>query len=579
MTTPALEAPWAVSGLEAESPPAAGPTLQARIVSIALRELARWGDGSRSETDTAMASALRDYWTGLGLSTSDANQRIANRTAWSAAFVSWVMREAGAGAAFGYSAAHRVYVGAGKAARSAGDQSRFQSFRVSEATPEPGDVIVADRFNDAGACAGTTFDNVDNGTEWPTHGDIVVSRSGVTIEVVGGNVSDSVKRKTLTLDAAGRLPATSGSCALFAIVKLPGGNAAGPGVPAPAGGLASLPARIAELIRTGAATAEFGVALLGGVRDENRLTNLLFFARHPEMNGRRIERHETELAREWLRLRDTIVRPAIAAMAAGGPAPVPTGGASRPPGPVPPGETVEAFATRLGSEWSAARATASLSRVSPEEMKRWLIQDHRDTVEGAKRRWEKPGRPAPDITGAWMIGRTEQMKFQTAPSSKLPGLAGFAAPAPGATLVSSPQISGSDVAPVAPSTVRFVSELKSRYPSVRVSTYRGHGGGPWKDRGYSLDLFLGAKDARGFYEPAAVIEFLRVMHLAAQATGHQWRAIYDDFTVADAVNRAHGRHHVIFVGSARKEGNRVLGLNWHGPDPLILHLHVDIAPR
>jgi hypothetical protein len=43
----------------------------------------------------------------------------------------------------------------------------------------------------------------------------------------------------------------------------------------------------------------------------NELTNLVFFARHPEMNERKIQPDETALAEEWLEIRDTIVRPAL----------------------------------------------------------------------------------------------------------------------------------------------------------------------------------------------------------------------------------------------------------------------------
>jgi N-acetyl-anhydromuramyl-L-alanine amidase AmpD len=47
------------------------------------------------------------------------------------------------------------------------------------------------------------------------------------------------------------------------------------------------------------------------VTDVDELTNLLFFARHPEMGGRKIEAHEAVLAQEWIDIRDTIVRPTL----------------------------------------------------------------------------------------------------------------------------------------------------------------------------------------------------------------------------------------------------------------------------
>jgi hypothetical protein len=54
-------------------------------------------------------------------------------------------------------------------------------------------------------------------------------------------------------------------------------------------------------------------AIQAGRRDVNDLTNMVFYARHPAMTGRRIGPQQRGLAREWLRIRDRIVRPAVAA--------------------------------------------------------------------------------------------------------------------------------------------------------------------------------------------------------------------------------------------------------------------------
>jgi hypothetical protein len=53
-------------------------------------------------------------------------------------------------------------------------------------------------------------------------------------------------------------------------------------------------------------------ALRRGIRDVARLTNMIFHARHPEIGGRRLEPGERELAREWIEIRDRLVRPALA---------------------------------------------------------------------------------------------------------------------------------------------------------------------------------------------------------------------------------------------------------------------------
>jgi N-acetylmuramoyl-L-alanine amidase len=58
-------------------------------------------------------------------------------------------------------------------------------------------------------------------------------------------------------------------------------------------------------------TSAVELALDRGVRSADDLTNLVFFARHPEMDGRRIRPDEKHLAREWLEIRRNIVEPVL----------------------------------------------------------------------------------------------------------------------------------------------------------------------------------------------------------------------------------------------------------------------------
>jgi hypothetical protein len=55
-------------------------------------------------------------------------------------------------------------------------------------------------------------------------------------------------------------------------------------------------------------------AVEAGKRDVNGLTNMVFYARHPQMTGRRIRPQQRALVREWLTIRDRIVRPSLAAV-------------------------------------------------------------------------------------------------------------------------------------------------------------------------------------------------------------------------------------------------------------------------
>jgi hypothetical protein len=52
-------------------------------------------------------------------------------------------------------------------------------------------------------------------------------------------------------------------------------------------------------------------AVQQGSRDENQLTDMIFNARHPERHGRRLQPSEQGLVQEWLKIRDSLVRPAL----------------------------------------------------------------------------------------------------------------------------------------------------------------------------------------------------------------------------------------------------------------------------
>lgn len=55
-----------------------------------------------------------------------------------------------------------------------------------------------------------------------------------------------------------------------------------------------------------------------GVTDEKNLTNLVFWARHPEAAQRAIEAHERDLVKSWKQIRRDLVRPVLKSAKAGG---------------------------------------------------------------------------------------------------------------------------------------------------------------------------------------------------------------------------------------------------------------------
>jgi hypothetical protein len=126
--------------------------------------------------------------------------------AWSAAFVSYVFRMAGAGNGFPYSAAHSDYIDA--AAEQAHGQTQawvITAERPEVYAPQLGDVICEGR----GRSGRLRFDDLPAG-HFPAHCDIVVAIAPGQISVVGGNVDDAVTMKHVPVTPDGKLATPDG---------------------------------------------------------------------------------------------------------------------------------------------------------------------------------------------------------------------------------------------------------------------------------------------------------------------------------------------------------------------------------
>jgi Uncharacterized protein conserved in bacteria (DUF2272) len=127
--------------------------------------------------------------------------------AWSAAFVSYVMRIAGAGSQFPYSASHSDYINLAKQMK-LGQTSGWSivAERPEEYAPQPGDVICLGR----GGARDLRYDDLPAG-HFPGHCDIVVDASVPgQISVVGGNVDDAVTMKHVPVTPDGKLTTPDG---------------------------------------------------------------------------------------------------------------------------------------------------------------------------------------------------------------------------------------------------------------------------------------------------------------------------------------------------------------------------------
>lgn len=152
------------------------------------------------------------YWAKIGRDDLDGRD---HDWPWSAAFISWVMRQAGADHRFAYSASHATYISKSIRDRNQGNANAlYWGYRLNERKPQVGDLVCWDRDPDKVV----DYDHQHLGN-YSSHTDLVVSVGADEIEIIGGNVGNSVTRRPLALTAEGFLASgAQGGETLFAIM-------------------------------------------------------------------------------------------------------------------------------------------------------------------------------------------------------------------------------------------------------------------------------------------------------------------------------------------------------------------------
>ena len=182
-----------------------GPEAADRLVREAGREFLRFRFGQGREHLAPFAGFVGEMWRAIGLNLDGTNRDIP----WSAAFVSFVVHNAGY-AGFRHSASHSKYVHDAIARREGGDAAApFWGHRLAERSPRLGDLTCQWREKPV------DFDFAAREDAFKSHCDVVVQVKKSTVRVIGGNVGDSVRLKTFSLDADGRLKPQS---RLFALL-------------------------------------------------------------------------------------------------------------------------------------------------------------------------------------------------------------------------------------------------------------------------------------------------------------------------------------------------------------------------
>lgn len=138
-----------------------------------------WWEGLPPNADLASATGIHDQH-----GTPIADDTL---TPWSAAFISYVMRLAGAGARFPYSASHSTYINAA----ASGTNPILRAHAPETYPPQPGDLVCHGRGPDGAL----RFADLPTDHPFESHCDIVVDATPPQLTLIGGNVDDAVTAK------------------------------------------------------------------------------------------------------------------------------------------------------------------------------------------------------------------------------------------------------------------------------------------------------------------------------------------------------------------------------------------------
>ena len=182
-----------------------------KLVNLANEEHNAWNkNGTVKEGNQDTIQRLRNYWeVGSGIKEDD-NYYI--NQAWSSAFISYLMRMAGAGDDFKYSQSHSQYIAQAVKNRKENNSKKFKAYRPNEVKVQVGDLVCYPRQSGVG---------YDSKAGYKSHCDLITSVQGNIAVGVGGNVSDSVTKNNYALKDGkiDKSKDTKGYGGVFTVIK------------------------------------------------------------------------------------------------------------------------------------------------------------------------------------------------------------------------------------------------------------------------------------------------------------------------------------------------------------------------
>lgn len=162
-----------------------------KAIKLAEEEFGAWNnDGKLKENEDSVFDRLKTYWQ-EGTGTFWDKAKMINE-AWSAAFISYLMKKSGAGDNFKYSNSHSVYIRDSIKNKLENNNNPFKGYKPEEVSVNKGDLVCYPRQNGVG---------YDTTSAYASHCDLVIDIKGDKAITIGGNVSNSVSKTEVELDS------------------------------------------------------------------------------------------------------------------------------------------------------------------------------------------------------------------------------------------------------------------------------------------------------------------------------------------------------------------------------------------
>lgn len=183
-----------------------------KLIALANQEFAKWNKNGVviKEGSANTIQDLRNYWK-IGANVNQ-NDNFYINEAWSASFISYLMKIAGAGKDFAYNSSHSVYIREAVKNRKLNNDKKFKAYLPEEVKIQVGDLVCYPRQSGV---------NYNTTNPYKSHCDLIIEINNNKAVGIGGNISNSVGKTNYVLKS-GKIDKdkdTQGFGGIFTVIK------------------------------------------------------------------------------------------------------------------------------------------------------------------------------------------------------------------------------------------------------------------------------------------------------------------------------------------------------------------------